>query len=80
MRDAFTTVHARMLDTVRKGLTLEQVLDAKPSREFDARFAPENVRPHAPFTTTRWITQMFNEPEVTWTSRSRGRGDILCPT
>ena len=50
-----------MLDMERKGMTLEQVLDAKPSLEFDARFAPENVRPNASFTTTRWITQMFNE-------------------
>lgn len=45
MRDAFATVHTPMLDMVRKGMRPEQVLDAKPSREFDARFAPENVRP-----------------------------------
>jgi len=61
MRDAFTTVHARMLDMVKRGMTLEQVLEAKPSKEFDARFAPENVRPNSPFTNTRWITQMYNE-------------------
>lgn len=64
MRDAFTAVHARMLDMVKQGMTLDEVLEAKPSKEFDARFAPENVRPNAPFTTVRWITQMYNEAKA----------------
>ena len=61
LRDALITIHARFLAMVKRGMTLEQILEARPSKEFDARFATENISPNDVVTTTRWYQQMFNE-------------------
>ena len=61
VRDAITIIHARFLDMVEKGMTLEQIREARPSKEFDARFATENFAPNEFQNSTRWYQQMFNE-------------------
>lgn len=61
VRDAITTIHARFLELVKKGMTLEQIREARPSKEFDARFATENMAPNDIQNSTRWYQQMFNE-------------------
>lgn len=61
VRDAITTIHARFLEMVKNGMTLEQIRDARPSKEFDARFATENFAPNEMQNSTRWYQQMFDE-------------------
>jgi cyclase len=60
-RDAVSTLHARFVDMVKKGMTLEQIRAARPSREFDARFATESFAPNDMQNSTRWYEQMYNE-------------------
>ncbi len=61
VRDAITIIHGRFLDMVKKGMTLEQIREARPSKEFDARFATENFAPNELQNSTRWYQQMFDE-------------------
>jgi glyoxylase-like metal-dependent hydrolase (beta-lactamase superfamily II) len=61
VRDAIGTIHERFLQMVRDGMTLEQIRAARPSREFDARFATENLSPNDLQNSTRWYEQMYNE-------------------
>jgi glyoxylase-like metal-dependent hydrolase (beta-lactamase superfamily II) len=61
VRDVITTIHARFLDMVRKGMTLDEIRQARPSREFDARFATESMAPNEMQNSTRWYQQMFDE-------------------
>ncbi|MEY4933032.1 MAG: Beta-lactamase precursor [Pseudomonadota bacterium] len=60
-RDAVSTLHDRFVDMVKKGMTLDQIRAARPSREFDARFATESFAPNDMQNSTRWYEQMFNE-------------------
>jgi glyoxylase-like metal-dependent hydrolase (beta-lactamase superfamily II) len=64
VRDAIRIIHGRFLDMVKKGMTLEQILEARPSREFDARFATENFAPNELQNSTRWYQQMFDEAKA----------------
>jgi hypothetical protein len=64
VRDAITIIHARFLEMVKKGMTLEQIREARPSREFDARFATENFAPNEIQNSTRWYQQMFDEAKA----------------
>ena len=51
-RDMVTIVRDRIADLVKKGLTIEQVKAAKPSRDYDADYGA---------TTGFWTTEMFVE-------------------
>jgi cyclase len=64
VRDAITTIHARFLEMVKKGVSLEQIRQARPSKEFDSRFATENVAPNEMQNSTRWYQQMFEEAKA----------------
>lgn len=64
VRDAITIIHGRFLDMVKKGMTLDQIREARPSREFDARFATENFAPNELQNSTRWYQQMFDEAKA----------------
>ena len=46
---------------VAQGMTLEEIRAARPSKEFDARFATENFAPNEVRNSTRWYQQMFAE-------------------
>jgi glyoxylase-like metal-dependent hydrolase (beta-lactamase superfamily II) len=64
-RDALTVIHDRFLAMVRAGMTLEQIRAARPTKEYDARFATEiccsvnNVQ-----TSARFYDQMFDEAKT----------------
>jgi len=60
-RDAITVIHERFVKMVADGMTLEQIRVARPSREFDARFATENFAPNEMQNSTRWYEQMYAE-------------------
>jgi len=64
VRDAITTIHARFHEMVKNGMTLEQIMQARPSKEFDARFATENFAPNDLQNSTRWYQQMFEEAKA----------------
>src|SRR5438874_2577475 len=64
VRDAIAIIHARFLEMVKKGMTLEQIREARPSKEFDARFATENLAPNEIQNSTRWYQQMFEEAKA----------------
>jgi glyoxylase-like metal-dependent hydrolase (beta-lactamase superfamily II) len=51
-RDMVTIVRDRVADLVKKGMTLDQVKAAKPSRDYDAEYGA---------TTGFWTTDMFVE-------------------
>jgi glyoxylase-like metal-dependent hydrolase (beta-lactamase superfamily II) len=51
-RDMVTIVRDRVQDMVKKGMTLEQVKAAKPTRDYDPRYGA---------TTGAWTTDMFVE-------------------
>ena len=61
VRDVITTVHARFRDMIVQGMTLEEIAEARPSREFDDEFAAENSSPTTFVTVERWYGQLFNE-------------------
>jgi cyclase len=60
-RDAIHVIHDRFVKMVAEGLTLEQIRAARPSKEYDARFATENFAPNDVQNSTRWYEQMYNE-------------------
>ena len=64
VRDAITIIHGRFLEMVKKGMTLEQIREARPSKEFDARFATENFAPNEMQNSSRWYQQMFDEAKA----------------
>jgi hypothetical protein len=61
IRDAVKTIHARFLDMVAKGMTLDQIIAARPSKEFDARFSSEALSPTTGNTVERWYGAMYKE-------------------
>jgi glyoxylase-like metal-dependent hydrolase (beta-lactamase superfamily II) len=61
LRDVITTVHGRFREMVAKGMTLEEITKARPSREFDAQFSPENSSPTTVVTTERWYATLYEE-------------------
>lgn len=64
VRDAITIIHGRFLEMVKKGMALEQIRQARPSKEFDGRFATENFAPTEMQNSTRWYQQMFDEAKA----------------
>lgn len=61
-RDALITIHDRFVKMVAQGMTLEQIREARPTREFDRRFATEMCcSDNTVQTSTRFYEQMFNE-------------------
>lgn len=61
-RDAISVIHDRFVKMVAQGMTLEQIREARPSREFDARFATELCcSENTVQNSTRWYEQMYNE-------------------
>ena len=64
VRDAITTIHTRFLEMVKKGMTLDEIQKARPSKEFDARFATENFAPNEMQNSTRWYQQMYEEAKA----------------
>ena len=64
VREAITIIHGRFLEMVKRGMTLEQIREARPSKEFDARFATENFAPNEMQNSTRWYQQMFDEAKA----------------
>ena len=63
-RDAIGVIHVRFVKMVAPGMTLEQIRAARPSKEFDARFATENFAPNDLQKSTRWYEQMYNEAKI----------------
>ena len=64
-RDAISTIHERFLKMVSEGMTLEQIRAARPSKEFDARFATELCcSPNNVQNSTVWYQQMYNEAKT----------------
>lgn len=63
-RDAISIVHERFVEMVAQGMTLEQVRAARPSKEFDARFATENFAPNELQNSTRWYEQVYEEAKT----------------
>ena len=51
-RDMVTIIRDRIQDMIKKGMTLEQVKAAKPTRDYDPRYGA---------TTGFWTTDMFIE-------------------
>jgi cyclase len=51
-RDMLTIIRDRIQDMIRKGMTLEQVKAARPTRDYDPRYGA---------TTGSWTTDMFVE-------------------
>jgi cyclase len=51
-RDMMTIIRDRIRDMVKKGMTLEQVKAAKPTRDYDPLYGS---------TTGAWTTDMFVE-------------------
>lgn len=54
-RDMVTIVRDRVQDMVRKGMTVEQVKAAKPTRDYDGLYAP----PGAPWTADMFVDSVF---------------------
>jgi cyclase len=42
-RDAMTIIRDRIQDSVKKGMTLEQVKAAKPTQDFDPLYGPSDA-------------------------------------
>jgi glyoxylase-like metal-dependent hydrolase (beta-lactamase superfamily II) len=61
LRDAVITIHGRFKEMVASGMTVQQILDARPSREFDARFASENQSATTGNTVERWYRSLYAE-------------------
>ncbi len=61
LRNATSTIRERFRKMVKDGMTLEQVKAARPTREFDQRFALENVGHNEIVSTDAWYGTMYNE-------------------
>ncbi len=61
VRDAVIVIHARIRDMVAQGMTLDEVMAARPSREFDARFASESKSPTTGNTVERVYTRFYED-------------------
>ena len=60
LREVVVQLYGRFRDMVARGMTLEQIMAARPSREWDARFASENKSPTTGNTVERVYTRMYN--------------------
>jgi cyclase len=71
VRDAVSTIHDRVVKMVAAGMTVEQIWEARPSKEFDARFSWETVVPTPGFynanlegATRRFYDRLFEEAKA----------------
>lgn len=56
-RDMLTIVGDRVLDMTRRGLSLQQVKDARPTFEYDARFGSSS----GPWTTDQFVEAVYRD-------------------
>jgi glyoxylase-like metal-dependent hydrolase (beta-lactamase superfamily II) len=63
-RDAIKVIHDRFVKMVADGMTLEQIRAARPSKEYDAKYATENFAPNDLQNSTRWYQQMYDEAKT----------------
>ena len=61
VRDAVIVIYARFRDMVAQGMTLDEITQARPSREFDARFASENLSPNTGNTVERVYRRFYED-------------------
>lgn len=61
IRNAIQTIHTRFVDMVAKGMTLQQIIEARPSKEFDAKYSSEAQSATTGNTVARWYTAMYKE-------------------
>jgi glyoxylase-like metal-dependent hydrolase (beta-lactamase superfamily II) len=61
LRNATITIRERFRKMAKDGMTLEQVKAARPTKEFDQRFALENVGHNEIVSTDAWYGIMYNE-------------------
>ena len=59
--DAVITIHGRFRDMVARGMTLEQIMEVRPSREFDARFSSESKSPTTGNTVERVYSRFYED-------------------
>jgi cyclase len=59
--DAVNTIHGRFRDMVGQGMTLEEITEARPSREFDARFSSESKSPTTGNTVERVYSRFYDD-------------------
>ncbi len=59
--DAVITIHGRIRDMVARGMTLEEITQARPSREFDARFSSESKSPTTGNTVESVYTNIYED-------------------
>ena len=59
LREVVVQLYARFKDMVARGMTLEQIMEARPSKEWDARFASESKSPTTGNTVQRVYTRMY---------------------
>ncbi len=59
--DAVITIQGRFWDMVARGMTLDEIMEARPSREFDARFASESKSPTTGNTVERVYTRFYED-------------------
>ena len=60
LREVVIQLYGRFREMVARGMTLEQIMAARPSKEWDARFASENKSPTTGNTVERVYTRMYN--------------------
>ena len=56
-RDMMTIVRDRIRDLIKRGMTLEQVKAAKPTRDYDGRYGSES----GPWTTERFVEAAYRD-------------------
>ncbi len=61
VRDAVVVIEARMRDMVERGMSLDEIMEARPSREFDARFASESKSPTTGNTVERVYSRFYDD-------------------
>ena len=59
LREVVVQLYARFRDMVARGMTLEQIMEARPSKEWDARFASESKSATTGNTVQRVYTRMY---------------------
>lgn len=72
VRDAISTIHDRFVKMVADGMTIEQIWEARPSKEFDARFSleavfhpPDYYNPNVENATRRFLyDRLFEEAKA----------------
>ncbi len=70
IRDALSVIYERFFTMVRNGMTLEQIREARPTKEYDARFATEICcSPNNRQTSARFYDRLYDEVRTRLSSR-----------